>query len=152
MTAIRRGQRRCCPPPVWPSAQPGPPAPSYSRLGRRHYSESVKLQPAQGCKYCISSNRISWNIRQLEHSQCISFFLLKYWRSVDFVPKYSTLKFLAGEGRSRYEGELTVLPCSTFTYVLTVAFSARKTLDIQGRLGSFLPSDSAEYNLDILTE
>ena len=69
----------------------------------------------------------------MSHSQCISFFLLKYWHSSDFVPKYSTLKFVAGQGRSRYEGLMTVLPCTTFTYVLTVAFSARKTLDIQGR-------------------
>ena len=68
------------------------------------------------------------------------------------MPKYSTLKFLAGQDRSRYEGLMTVLPCTTFTYVLTVAFSVRKTLDIQGRLGCYAPSGRAECNLDILLD
>ena len=36
---------RCCPPPAWPSVQTGPPDPSYGRLGRPLYSESVKPQP-----------------------------------------------------------------------------------------------------------
>ena len=139
--------RRFCPTPAWPSALAGPPDLSSSRRGRRHYSESPAPASQSNCKYSVSSCRISWNIRQLSHSQCISFFLLKYWHSSDFVPKYSTLKFVPGQERSSYEGELAVMPCTTYTYVLTVAFSVRKTSDIQGRAGC-----RAECNFYILMD
>ena len=146
----RRSQRKSSPPPAWPSDQAGPPDPSYSRLGRPGYSECQPRTSQADCKYFLS--RISWNIRQLSHSPCITFFLLKYWHSSDFVPRYSTLKFLPGQGRSRYEGQMTVLPCTTFTYVLTTGFSGRKTLDIQGGSGCYLLSRRAECNLDILMD
>ena len=126
----RPGRRRCRLSPVSPSGLPGPPDPSYGRLNRQNYSENNQ-------NYIAILNvvgRISWDIRQLSSSHCISFFLLKYWHSSDFVPQHTTLKFGGGGShRKTYEGVMEVTPCTTYTYVLTMAFSASKTSDIQGR-------------------
>ena len=80
----------------------------------------------------VSRVRISWDIRQVLHRHCVSFFLLKYWHSSDFVPRYTTLKFAVSGARRMFAGAVKVKPCTTYSYILSMAYAGSKTVDIQG--------------------
>ena len=84
------------------------------------------------CTCHVSRVRISWDIRQVLHRHCVSFFLLKYWHSSDFVPRYTTLKFAVSGARRMFAGAVKVKPCTTYSYILSMAYAGSKTVDIQG--------------------
>ena len=92
----------------------------------------ILVSNIQHHQHSILYFRISWDIRQINNKHCVRFFLLKYWHSEGFVPKYTTLKFVASDQRKTYEGSLEVKPCTKYSYVLTMAFIGSKTVDIQG--------------------
>ena len=92
--------------------------------------------------------RISWDLRQLSLSECVTHFLLRFWPSAQFAiaPKpfkveVSRLAFLSlklllklqqvGE-QQRYGGSLAVEQCNNYTWVLTAVAEGGKSRDVQG--------------------
>eukprot|EP00091_Calanus_sinicus_P004891 TRINITY_DN15247_c0_g1_i1.p1 TRINITY_DN15247_c0_g1~~TRINITY_DN15247_c0_g1_i1.p1 ORF type:complete len:172 (+),score=49.44 TRINITY_DN15247_c0_g1_i1:261-776(+) len=85
--------------------------------------------------------RFEWDRRQLTQIHCVDSFLLKLWESSSFSPKTSTIKISMTDVRDTFGGAMEVLPCKSFTYILSAFTKTGKAVDIQGELKSPCPGE-----------
>eukprot|EP00092_Neocalanus_flemingeri_P021534 GFUD01023356.1.p1 GENE.GFUD01023356.1~~GFUD01023356.1.p1 ORF type:complete len:365 (+),score=99.04 GFUD01023356.1:98-1192(+) len=78
--------------------------------------------------------RVEWDRSHLTNAHCVDNFLLKLWESSTFSPKYTTLTFPMTEGQDTFGGNLEVLPCKSYTYILSAVTKSGIAVDIQGEL------------------
>ena len=76
--------------------------------------------------------RFEWDRRQLTQTHCVDSFLLKLWESSSFSPKTTTLKISMTDVRDTFGGTMEVLPCKSYTYILSAFTKTGKAVDIQG--------------------
>jgi hypothetical protein len=76
--------------------------------------------------------RIAWDSRQLTNSHCVDHFLLKFWESSSFSPKYTKLKFSLTDGQTQFGGKMNVIACKSYTYILSAVRGGGKVQDTQG--------------------
>ena len=114
--------------------------------------------------------RISWDLRQLSLSECVTHFLLRFWPSAQFAiaPKpfkvevwkswpsksryekvwtsvWNPVKLQQVGEQQRYGGSLSVEPCNNYTWVLTAVAQGGKSRDVQGGRFWGLLKDSAHF-------
>jgi len=77
--------------------------------------------------------RISWDLRQLSLSECVTHFLLRFWPSAQFAIAPKPFKVEVGE-QQRYGGSLAVEQCNNYTWVLTAVAEGGKSRDVQGQV------------------
>ena len=59
-------------------------------------------------------------------------FILKFWESSSFSPKYTTLKFSLTEEQDQFGGKMEVVACKSYTYILSAVGEGGKVRDTQG--------------------
>jgi len=78
--------------------------------------------------------RMSWDLRQLENSQCVKSFQLKFWQSGTFNPKSTNLKFEVADEQNQFGGKMEVQPCSSYTYILAALSQTGESVNTEGTL------------------
>ena len=76
--------------------------------------------------------RIAWDSRQLTNSHCVDHFLLKFWESSSFSPKYTKLKFSLTKDQTLFGGKMDVIACKSYTYILSAVRGGGTVRDTQG--------------------